>query len=170
MVDVAQKVRKTKELKLVLVGTSFALVTGCAPEPEVPVSRDYYASAQECRMDWSDDECEDVRYSSHSSYHHYGYYGPYYDRTSGRVYRLDGSTYHDPKVKYASRSTHAKSILKYKVPQSSLKYPGDGIYSQSNKAQARIAKSGNYSAFSNGRSSSSFGKAGFGSSRGSFGG
>ena len=162
--------RKTHDLNLVFLGVAVATtMTACAPEPEVPMSRDYYANAAQCRMDWTDDECEDVRTASTSGYHHFGYYGPYYDRTSGKVYRLNGTTYHDPKIANNSRGTHASSILRYKVPQSSLKYPGDGIYGQSAKAQTRISQSGNYSAFSNGRSTS-YSKAGFGTGRGSFGG
>lgn len=166
--------RKTQNLHLVYMGATAVVISGCAEEPKVPVSRDYYATAQECIVDWGVDECEDVRSSNSynggtgTNYHNYGFYGPYYDRTSGRVYRLDGSTYYNPRVSSPRYTTHGKSVLNYRVPESSLKYSGDGIYGSSAKAQARIASKGNFSAFSNGRSSS-FGKAGFGTGR-SFGG
>ncbi len=70
-------------LSLVLLGT--ALASGCAPHPDdvaADVRRGQYASREECRRDWADDDCE---------YHGSGgrWWGPYYS-SSGRVYHYDG--------------------------------------------------------------------------------
>lgn len=74
-------------LQLVLLG-SLAMATACAPRPDdvqENMKRPLYLSQDDCRKDWSGDDCERTatRGGSHA------WWGPYYS-SAGRVYHYDG--------------------------------------------------------------------------------
>lgn len=149
--------RKSKAIKLAIIGSASLLVTACEKLDDTPenINREFYTNQQDCADDWNRDDCEQGE-----SKGVYGYWGPYYTST-GHVYRLNGNSYQSSNIAAiaARNQFHSEYRSSSIVPRYQLSYSGDGVYASSPKARAQMGISGR--GFRSG-GFGSFGRSGFG--------